>query len=208
MAKFRGFIKKCEVCGKEFKVSPSQNHVRSCSYECGYKIRKIANKVDWVVKACKTCGTEFSRPPSIAKNQVYCSYDCQFADKEYIQSMSDRTSGENNPAWKGGSTVQAVSHTGRIYRRAQPGVENAKSNARRATKLNATPVWADLGKIQQIYTLCKQISETTGVLHHVDHVVPLQGRRVCGLHVESNLRIISATENISKSNNFLIEEPQ
>jgi len=202
MAKFKGFIKQCEVCGKEFKVSPSLSRVRTCSAECGYKIRKVANKVDWVIKACKTCSTEFSRPPSIAKNQVYCSYECQFADKEYIQGMSDRTSGENNPMWKGGASIPVVSTAGVAYHRSSKGIENAISAKRRAAKLNATPKWADLEKIQQVYILCRQISETTGVLHHVDHVVPLQGKHVCGLHVETNLRIVPATENLSKANKF------
>ena len=202
MAKFRGFIKQCEVCGKEFKVSPSQNHVRTCSYECGYKIRKVANKVDWVIKPCKTCGAEFSRPPSVAKTQVYCSYECRYTDEEQLQKMSTRLSGENNPMWKGGVSMPVVSKDGVAYHRSSKGIENAISAKRRATKLDATPRWADLEKIQQVYILCRQISETTGVLHHVDHEVPLQGKHVCGLHVETNLRIIPATENLSKANKF------
>ena len=201
MAKFRGFVKQCEVCSKEFKVSPSQTRVRTCSYECGYQIRKVANKVEWVVKKCKTCGVEFSRPPSIAKTQEHCSYECNYSDPVVIQHMSERFSGDKNPMYTG-VTRKVTSITGRVYHRSDAGIENALNAKRRATKLNATPAWADLEKIQQIYILCRQISETTGVLHHVDHVVPLQGRRVCGLHVETNLRIIPATENLTKANKF------
>jgi 5-methylcytosine-specific restriction endonuclease McrA len=75
---------------------------------------------------------------------------------------------------------------------------------RRADKPRATPAWVDLNKIKAIYSCCKQLSELTGVEHHVDHVVPLQGKNVCGLHVHYNLQILKASENISKSNKLLL----
>jgi len=177
-------------------------HVNTCSVECGYKIREVANKAPWVTKSCKVCGAEFSRVPSIAEKQVYCSYDCQFKDAEYKQLQSARFFGSKNPMWNGGVSTIAVSNTGKRYYRSSHAIENALSGKRRATKLNATPAWADLVKIKKIYTACQQISEATGVLHHVDHIVPLQGESVSGLHVEYNLHIIPATENLIKSNKF------
>ena len=84
---------------------------------------------------------------------------------------------------------------------------NAKTARRRATKLNATPYWlTDEHKkeIIRIYKNCLEISKQTGVQHHVDHIVPLKGKEVCGLHVPWNLQILTATENISK-NNRLVE---
>jgi len=78
---------------------------------------------------------------------------------------------------------------------------------RRATKLNATPQWLTddhKKQITKIYKNCLKISEQTGVQHHVDHIIPLKGKEVCGLHVPWNLQILTATENISK-NNKLIE---
>jgi hypothetical protein len=76
----------------------------------------------------------------------------------------------------------------------------ARSNKRRAVKLSATPAWADLNAIKAIYKQSMQISIETGIEHHVDHIIPLQGKKVSGLHVESNLQIIPAKQNLSKAN--------
>ena len=74
---------------------------------------------------------------------------------------------------------------------------------RRAKQLNATPKWLDTEQLRQIgnfYGLAKLLTEATGIKHHVDHIVPLQGKQVSGLHVPWNLQVLPAAENISKGN--------
>lgn len=78
----------------------------------------------------------------------------------------------------------------------------AAANARKACKLQRTPSWSDLSKIREIYKECSVISKSTGIPHHVDHIVPLQGKLVCGLHVPNNLQILPAGENLKKHNKF------
>jgi len=65
-----------------------------------------------------------------------------------------------------------------------------------------TPLWADLNKIAEIYSECRAVTANTGIQHHVDHIVPIKGKYVCGLHVETNLRVIDAVTNIRKFNHF------
>ena len=73
---------------------------------------------------------------------------------------------------------------------------------RRAAKIQATPAWlteSDLDEMRAIYSEAKRLTEETGILHHVDHIYPLRGKHVCGLHCPSNLQILTATENLRKA---------
>jgi uncharacterized protein YdaU (DUF1376 family) len=74
---------------------------------------------------------------------------------------------------------------------------------RHARRLHATPPWltaAHKSQIVEIYERARRVSVETGVAQHVDHIVPLRGESVCGLHVPWNLQVIPAYQNIRKSN--------
>lgn len=88
----------------------------------------------------------------------------------------------------------------REWKRANPAKMLAITARRKATKLHATPVWADFDKIEEFYERARNLSAETGIPHHVDHIVPLVSKWVCGLHVHTNLQILTETENQSKSN--------
>jgi len=64
----------------------------------------------------------------------------------------------------------------------------------------ATPKWSNYEAITTIYKQAALISVKTGKKHHVDHIVPLNGKIVCGLHWEYNLQILPAKENLRKGN--------
>ena len=80
---------------------------------------------------------------------------------------------------------------------------NATDAKRRAMLLNAMPKWLTVPQraaIADVYRSARHLTKATGEQYHVDHIVPLVGRGVCGLHVPWNLRAIRAAENYSKSN--------
>lgn len=89
------------------------------------------------------------------------------------------------------------------YRHAHPGFVATQRAKRRSREIQATPAWADLDAIAAIYRQAADLTKSTGISHHVDHIIPLQGRHVCGLHVEGNLQILPWHHNIAKSNKFV-----
>lgn len=93
------------------------------------------------------------------------------------------------------------------YVKANVHQKNTRTARRRANKLKATPEWADAFIISEAYKLAQMRGRATGVIHHVDHVVPLQSRVVCGLHCEFNLRVIPRVENLSKNNRYWPDMP-
>jgi hypothetical protein len=91
------------------------------------------------------------------------------------------------------------------WRRLNPHKNSAKSSKRRASLLKRTPKWLtsdDFWLIEEIYELAALRTKITGIDWHVDHVIPLQGRTVCGLHVPTNLQVIPAKDNLKKHNRF------
>jgi 5-methylcytosine-specific restriction endonuclease McrA len=72
-------------------------------------------------------------------------------------------------------------------------------------KINRTPQWLDKDDgwvIQEIYELSYKRTKMTGIKWHVDHIIPLQGKLVSGLHVPANLQVIPAIINMGKGNKF------
>lgn len=70
----------------------------------------------------------------------------------------------------------------------------------KSAKLNAIPKWADLEKISCLYSVAAMLNKYGTEKYHIDHIVPLRSKIVCGLHTYENLRVVSAKENLQKSN--------
>ena len=91
----------------------------------------------------------------------------------------------------------------KIHAKNNPDKVNAKSNNRRAKKLKRTPVWIKdkfLKEIAEYYTMAKELETVFPWKQHVDHIVPMNGKNVSGLHVPWNLQILSKKENLEKGN--------
>ncbi len=89
------------------------------------------------------------------------------------------------------------------HRREKRAHYNAIEGRRRAAKKNASPAWANREAIDFAYYAADVIHKVYGgVKPHVDHIVPLQHDLVCGLHVENNLQLMSASANLSKGNRW------
>ena len=91
---------------------------------------------------------------------------------------------------------EKVREKSRNWAKNNPAKTAAMAAKRRAKKLQATPAWADLSAIAIFYEQADSLNMT------VDHIIPLQGKNVCGLHVENNLQLLTKSENSRKRNRF------
>jgi hypothetical protein len=73
---------------------------------------------------------------------------------------------------------------------------------RKAAMLQRTPKWADMEAIVAFYDKARELTQLTGIRHEVDHIIPMQGKKVSGLHIAENLRVITSVENRKKGNRF------
>ena len=91
------------------------------------------------------------------------------------------------------------------YRREKAHVVNKINMDRYTRKIKAKPAWLTKDQEKEIlfyYSLAREVSSINGEMYHVDHIVPLNGKNVCGLHVPWNLQVLPSSENLRKSNNF------
>jgi len=92
------------------------------------------------------------------------------------------------------------------HKQENPEVYKALTTARKRRHRNATPKWVtqeEKKAIRQLYMQAIKLTKLTGVRYVVDHDYPLNGKEICGLHVLSNLKVMTQEENLKKSNKLL-----
>lgn len=161
------------------------------------------------------------------KCALFKSYDDFYKQsmnsKDGYQSHCKKCDNLRKDAWKQNNTDKAKEHAkiadsnkylankllinarNKYWKIANPEKVLAMDAKRRASKLKRTPKWLtelDFWMIEEAYSLSVLRSKMTGFTWHVDHIIPLQGKNVSGLHVPSNLRVVPGSENLAKSNRY------
>ena len=126
-------------------------------------------------------------------------------DKKYNKKNKDLIAAYNRAYEK--KNKEKIRIRRRAYLQNNQEKKNAKNAEYRTNKLQRIPSWANLTAIKEIYIDCSEINlaaKLAGCTEKfvVDHIIPLQAKRVSGLHVENNLQIITNYENCSKNNKF------
>ncbi len=127
--------------------------------------------------------------------------------KSYIQANKEKITAYNKEYYQT-NKEKIIAYT-QAYAQANPGKINAISSKRRAARLQRTPNWLtpdDYHAIRTLYETAAALTKSTGINHHVDHIIPLQGKIVSGFHCPTNLQILTATENHNKNNKFTGDE--
>jgi hypothetical protein len=111
--------------------------------------------------------------------------------KDWYEANKDRHKA-NTKGWKKTNSGVAASHTAK----------------RRNAKIQRTPPWLSkeqYAEIEKYYAEAMRLTQTLGELYTVDHIIPLQGKTVSGLHVPWNLQVMKGSENFQKNNKFTID---
>jgi hypothetical protein len=104
-------------------------------------------------------------------------------------------------AWEQRNPTAAAESFKRYRERNRPDIRARLAASKEGRDKRRVP-WANRDAIIEIYRQAELMTQTTGRLHVVDHIIPLQGRKVSGLHVETNLRVIEHHENAVKHNSW------
>lgn len=197
-------LKLCKVCGKE----------------------KPAIQGVWVMKRgkpeglkCLACARIASRarlldPDNRAKAYAARARWCE-RNKElyraknrqyyYLGDNRDKAIARRKTRWQDPEERAKILAQTNNWLAKNPGYKSENSRRYVLKKLKATPKWLtedDVWLMAQFYELAQLRSSITGILWHVDHIIPLRGKHVCGLHVPANLQVVPAVLNCSKGNRF------
>lgn len=165
-------MQQCKQC---FEVKPFELFYKSAKYKSGY------------MGTCKSCKQAYLRKWALAnqdKQEQYrkISYIRGFVKKAAYYKKYIEENREKYLTWKA-----------------------ANESLRRARKNNATPKWLTsihLQEIREFFTIAKDLQWLSNETLEVDHIVPLKGKEVCGLHVPWNMQILTESENRRKYNNY------
>lgn len=156
----------------------------------GYLRRK--EDLEWLANS-RAYSLEYSRRPDIIAHR---------RQLQKIEEFQIKKAAWLKEYWSRPEVREMMRRKGREWKRKNPGKAQALDASRRAAKLQRTPFWVDKKAIREIYIRCAALRKEYGISLEVDHRVPLQGKRVSGLHVDWNLDIITGVENWSKGNRF------
>lgn len=133
----------------------------------------------------------------------WCRACCNAEKKAYRESNKGSVSEANRVYYEKNRVHIRAKH--KEWKENNPSLRASHKASYRASKLSASPSWLTEYHwhcIEAMYSIAKRLEELTQEVWHVDHIVPLQGRNVCGLHVPWNLRVVEASVNLTKSNKY------
>ena len=162
------------------------------------------------MKPCSKCG-EVKDESQFAKNKQQksglhpCCKTCRNAEYKARYPKDRERLLKKNAEWRANNHERQLELQRQHYYRNKPHY-TAKVVERQAHVKRATPSWLtkkDRESIRREYDLAALLSEATGYSWHVDHIVPLRGHNVSGLHVPNNLRATPWFKNLEKGNTHL-----
>jgi hypothetical protein len=155
------------------------------------------------MKFCTKCSTEKSLDLFYSKQS---SNWCKACHKNYRDSRKEKVS-ELSKNWNCKNKERA-SLTRKIWKQKNKSLNRAYSLNRLAKKKQRVPSWfGELDELvmKEAHDLAFRRGKITGVKWAVDHIIPMNGKLVSGLHIHNNIQVITASENCKKHNKYEVQ---
>jgi len=179
-------------------------------YKCkiekeSFSFNKNKSKKDGLTTECRSCIKEYADVYRKKNKQRLLHQSRLFKDnnRESINSKNRKRylTSKLDPIF-----MDKKRKSNRVYKYNNKGKINSDTAKRHSNKLNRLSITSeeDLLIIKSIYKEARKLSILTNIPHHVDHIIPLQGELVSGLHLSLNLQILTQHENCSKHNSYIV----
>ena len=166
--------------------------------------RRKTGKTAW----CKACVNENSKARYVAniEKERQRSRDRTKSFPEKRAETRKRWADKNPEYWENyyQENRERMLELGKANAKNNASAYNVRMSAYRAAKVSATPSWANFDDMRMWYEVAEVLSRS-GVKFEVDHIVPIKGELVCGLHTHDNMQILTKAENVRKLNRFVVE---
>ena len=153
---------------------------------------------DGLMSDCKACDAARCKAYRDANKEKKAA-----SDRAWNEANKEKAAANKKAYWEANKEKAAAST--KAWKDANPHKCLATTAKYRARKYNALPSWYSQkhhNQIIGIYEERDRITQATGVMHEVDHILPINGDTVSGFHIPGNLQIIPRTENRSKGNKY------
>lgn len=202
-------MKTCSICKKEL---PKTN------------FHKRAASKDGLNRCCKTCAVAYVKKYTAGQEAQKAEYDRAYRDRniDAVRQRARDYAAQNAEAARARVKAWALANPEKVkeqqrngylkneakrrqalrdWKKENPDKVAANGAYRRAKQLKATPSWCNRAEILTIYRKAKELGM------HVDHIIPLRSKYVCGLHIPANLQLLTPQENFKKNNKYWPDMP-
>jgi len=218
----RGHSAKCKVCNnirsKENILKVVVEYDPNAEYKCcvcgivkkSTEYHRSPRSKTGVASRCKSCVKEYQKVwLEENRDEIYARKRKYVKDnklkviewrKRHYKNNKESISAKSRQYYH--NNIVSATRSRAIYASKNRSKLNAVKARYKAAKKTQSVIYANQDAIDRKYRVAQILTSITGVEYHCDHVIPLQGEFVSGLHHEDNIMVIKASENLSKSNKF------